>query len=144
MFPFCSPDPPSPPRDLRYRVVGAMDLEREYQVFWSASSVTGGLPVNYTVKLCVNDSYAPVNRFCKWSSNPDCRPTNVLSTDKDFFCVLQRSGDFVSPCEKSCNYTLSVVAENAVGSVASWQYLPFISVYSGNASCARGRGGGGI
>lgn len=127
-------DPPSPPRNLRYSVVGAMDLEREYRVFWSASSLTGGLPVNYTVKLCVNDSFAVNNNACNWSSNPDCRPTNVLSTDKDFVCVLHYSGDFVSPCEKTCNYTITVVAENAVGTVSSWRYLPYIPLYSGNAS----------
>ena len=110
-----------------------MDLEREYRVFWSAS-VTGGLPVNYSVKLCLNDSFTINNGVCRWSSNPDCRPMNVLSIDKDFFCILQYSVDFVSPCEKSCNYTLSVVAENAVGSVTSWRYLPVIPVYSGNVS----------
>lgn len=127
-------DPPSPPRNLRYSVVGAMHLEREYRIFWSASSLTGGLPVNYTVKLCVNDSFAVNNNACNWSSNPDCRPTNVLSTDKDFVCVLHKSRDFVPPCEKSCNYTISVVAENAVGTVSIWRYLPFIPLYSGNAS----------
>ena len=135
MFPFFSSDPPSRPRNLRYSVVGAMDLEREYRVFWSASSVAGGLPVNYSVKLCVNDSFTINNSVCNWSSNPDCQPTNVPSVDKDFFCVLRYSGDFVSPCEKSCNYTVSVVAENAVGSATSWRYLPFIPLYSGNASC---------
>ena len=116
--------------------MGAMDVDREYRVFWSASSVTGGLPVNYSVKMCLNDSYAINNGLCKWSSNPDCRPTNILSKDKDFFCVLQYSADFVSPCEKTCNYTLSVVAENAVGSATSWRYLPFIPLFSGNISCA--------
>ena len=131
MCAFFSPDPPSSPRNLRYSVVGAMYIYREYRVFWTASSVTGGLPVNYSVKLCVNDSYAVNNGACNWSSNPDCRPTNVLSNNRDFSCVLRKSGDFVSPCEKNCNYTLSVVAENAVGSVASWQYLPHIPLYSG-------------
>ena len=135
MFALSSSDPPSPPRNFRYSVVGAMDLEREYRVFWSASSVTGGLPVNYSVKLCVNDSFTTNNGVCNWSSNPDCRPTKVLSADKDFFCVL-RSSDFVSPWEKTCDYTISVVAENAVGSATSWRYLPFIPLYSGNASCA--------
>jgi len=133
MFPFFSSDSPSPPRNLRYSVVGA--IKREYRVFWSASSVTGGLPVNYSVKLCLNDSFATNNGVCNWSSNPDCRPTNVLSIDKDFFCVLRYSGDFVSPCETSCNYTVSVVAENAVGSATSWRYMPLIPLYSGNASC---------
>ena len=135
MCAFFSPDPPSSPRNLRYSVVGAMDVDREYRVFWSASSVTGGLPVNYSVKLCLNDSYVPNNGVCNWSSNPDCRPRNILTKDKDFFCVLQYSGDFVSSCEKTCNYTLSVVAENAVGSATSWRYLPFIPVFSGNVSC---------
>jgi len=135
MFALFSSDPPSPPRNLRYSVVGAMDLEREYRVFWSASIVTGGLPVNYSVKLCVNDSFALNNGVCNWSHNPDCRPTNVLSIDKDFFCVLKSSTDFVSSCENTCNYTVSVVAENAVGSATSWRYVPFIPLFSGNASC---------
>ena len=112
-----------------------MDVDREYRVFWSASIVTGGLPVNYSVKLCLNDSYVTNNGVCKWSSNPDCQPTNILSKDKDFFCVLLYSGDFISPCEKTCNYTLSIVAENAVGSATSWRYLPFIPMFSGNVSC---------
>ncbi len=110
-----------------------MDLYREYRVYWSASRFTGGLPVNYSVKLCVNDSYAPNNGDCNWSSNPDCRPVRVLSTNKDFFCVLQKAQDFISPCEKTCNYTISVVATNDVGSATSWRYLPFIDTYSGNA-----------
>lgn len=132
MFPFFSPDLPSPPRNLSYSVVGVMDLEREYRVYWSASSFTGGLPVNYSIKLCVNDSYAESNGACKWSSNPDCRPTNILSTDRDFFCVLENA-DLVCPCNKYCNYTISAVAENAVGSAISWQYEAFIPSYSGNA-----------
>ena len=108
-----------------------MDLYREYRIFWSASNYTGGLPVNYSVKLCVNDSTAEDNGACKWSSNPECRPENVLSTTKDFFCVLQNTKDFVSPCEKTCNYTIVVVAANEVGSATSWRYLPFINIYSG-------------
>ena len=70
MFPFFFSDQPSPPPNLRYSVVGA--IKREYRVFWSASSVTGGLPVNYSVKLCLNDSFATNNGVCNWSSNPDC------------------------------------------------------------------------
>ena len=101
-------------------------------MFWSASKYTGGLPVNYSVKLCVNDSYEEHNGSCQWSSNPDCRPIHVLSTKKDFFCVLQAK-DFVSPCKKTCNYIISVVAVNDVGCATSWRYLPFIPSYSGNA-----------
>ena len=132
VFSFYSSGLPSLPRNLRWSVVGAMDLDREYRVFWSASSHTGGLPVNYSVRLCMNDSYAQNNFACKWSSNPDCRPRNVLSTKKDFFCLLMTK-DFITPCEKTCNYTLSVVATNDVGSATSWTYLPFIDNYAGNA-----------
>ena len=102
-------------------------------MFWKASKYTGSLPVNYSVKLCVNESYAKHNGDCRWSSNPDCRPVHVLSTNKDFFCVLQEAKDFVSPCEKTCDYTISVIATNDVGSATSWTYLPFIPSYSGNA-----------
>ena len=130
----CSPDIPSPPRNLRYSVVGTIG-EREIRVFWSASCFTGGLPVNYSMKLCVNDSSVNEN-ICKWNfSDPDCRSANVLRTDKDFLCVLKKQGDFISPCGKACNYALYVVAENAVGSATSWRYLPFIPVYSGNVPC---------
>ena len=115
-------------------MVGTFDPDREYRLFWSASSFTGGLPVSYSINLCLNDS--SVNeRDCKWSfSDPDCRPANVLRTDKNFRCVLQKPGDFVSSCGKVCNYTISVVAENAVGSATSWRYLPFVPSYSGNFS----------
>ncbi|KAL9978277.1 hypothetical protein ACROYT_G015776 [Oculina patagonica] len=123
-------EPPSPPRNLRWSVVGVMDLYREYRVYWSASRFTGGLPVNYSVKLCLNDSYASNNGACKWSSNPDCGRVYVLSTNKDFFCVLLNKQDFDSLCQKSCNYTISVVATNDVGSATSWRYLPFIDSYS--------------
>ena len=109
--------------------------EREIRVFWSASCFTGGLPVNYSMKLCVNDSSVNEN-ICQWNfSDPDCRSANVLRTDKDFLCVLKKQGDFISPCGKACNYVLYVVAENAVGSATSWRYLPFIPVYSGNVPC---------
>ncbi|KAL9978321.1 hypothetical protein ACROYT_G015821 [Oculina patagonica] len=125
------PKPPSPPRNLRWSVVGAMDPDREYRVYWSASTFTGGLPVNYSVKLCMNDSVESNNSACKWSSNPDCRPVHVLSTNKDFFCVLLNKQDFDPPlCGKICNYTISVVATNDVGSATSWRYLPSISTFS--------------
>jgi len=116
-------------------VVGTFDPDREYRVFWSASSFTGGLPVNYSIKLCLNDS-TENKSSCKWKfTDPDCRPANVLRTDKDFRCVLQKPGDFVSSCRKACNYTISVVAENAVGSATSWQYLPFVDSFSGKNLC---------
>ena len=124
------PDFPSPPRNLRYSVIGNFG-EREYRVFWSASSFTGGLPVNYSVKLCLNDSTENESR-CHWNFNdPDCRLANVLRTDKDFLCVLKKPGDFISPCVKTCNYTISVVAENAVGTATSWRYLPSVAPYLG-------------
>ena len=132
MISFGSPDSPSPPRNLRYSVVGTFGPDREYRVFWSASSFTGGLPVNYSIKLCVNDSSENTS-VCKWNfSDPGCRPTNVLRTDRDFLCVFQKPGNSDSPCGKVCNYTISVVAENAVESATSWRYLPFVPTHSGN------------
>ena len=113
-------------------MVGTFDPYREYRVIWSASSFTGGLPVNYSIKLCLNDS-SENERICKKNfTDPECRLANVLRTDKDFRCVLQKPADFVSLCGKACNYTISVVAENAVGSATSWRYLPFVSSFSGN------------
>ena len=105
--------------------------EREYRVFWSASSFTGGLAVNYSVKLCLNDT-SENESVCKWNFNdPDCGLANVLRTDKKFLCVLKKAQDFILPCGKTCNYTISVVAENAVGTATSWRYLPFVGPYSG-------------
>lgn len=104
--------------------------DREYHVRWSASSYTGGLPVNYSIKLCLNTSME--NETCKILNldDLDCRHENVLRTD--FLCVLKKPGDFISSCGKACNYTISVVAENAVGSATSWRYLPYVHDYLGN------------
>ena len=116
-------------------MVGSLGSDREYRVFWWASSFTGGLPVNYSIKLCLNDS-RDNNNDCKWNfSDPDCRPANVLRTDKDFLCVLKKAGDFDSSCGKDCNYMMSVVAENYVGRATSWRYLPRVQSYSGNFVC---------
>lgn len=113
-------------------MVGTFDPDREYRVFWSASSFTGGLPVNYSVELCLNDSSENESTCERNFADPECRLANVLRTDKDFRCMLQKPGDFVPPCGKACNYTISVVAENAVGRATSWCYLPFVSSFSGN------------
>lgn len=105
--------------------------DREYHVRWSASSYTGGLPVNYSIKLCLNTSMEN-ETSCKILNldDLDCRPENVLRTD--FLCVLKKPGDFISGYGKTYNYTISVVAENAVGSAKSSRYVPYVRNYLGN------------
>ena len=106
---------PSPPRMLRRSVVGPLGVRKDY-VYWIASQETGGLAVNYSVKLCTNDSVdADHNHYsCKWSSNPQCQPTNILSANKEFSCVLEKTV-FFSDFAEFGNYTICVVASNEVG-----------------------------
>ena len=106
---------PSPPRMLRRSVVGPLGVRKDY-VYWIASQETGGLAVNYSVKLCTNDSVdADHNHYsCKWSSNPQCQPTNILSANKEFSCVLEKTV-FFSDFGEFGNYTICVVASNEVG-----------------------------
>lgn len=129
-FLLCSSDPPSPPRNLRCSVIGVYS-DREYRVRWSASSYTGGLPVNYSIKLCLNTSMES-ETICNILNldDLDCRPENVLTTD--FLCVLKKREDFIPGYGKTYNYTISVVAENAVGSATSWRYVPFVPDRLGN------------
>lgn len=105
--------------------------DREYRVRWSASSYTGGLPVNYSIKLCLNTSMES-ETICNILNldDLDCRPENVLTTD--FLCVLKKREDFIPGYGKTYNYTISVVAENAVGSATSWRYVPFVPDRLGN------------
>lgn len=121
--------PPSPPRHIRRRVVGAFGFKRQYQIFWSASNNTGGSPVNYTVKLCLNDSLQnqSENNICKNSSSSACRPTNILSTNKEFYCILRKDYDFSTNCAEFCNYTICVVASNDVGSSESCVPAPYVN-----------------
>ena len=101
-----------------------LGANREYGIFWSASNDTGGTAVNYTVKLCVNDSIAIYNNVCRCSSNSDCRPTGVLNTNEDFFCVLKK-GVF-GPCGEFCNYTICIIASNDFGSTSTCISAPYV------------------
>ena len=109
---------PSPPRMLRRSVVGPLGDRKEY-VYWTASQETGGLAVNYSVKLCINES------SCKWSSNSQCQPTNILSANKEFSCVLEKKVLFSGIGEFE-NYTICVVASNEVGTAKSCIFAPYV------------------
>ena len=122
---FATTGPPSPPRNLRRSVVGVLGRNREYRIFWSASNDTGGTAVNYTVKLCVNDSIATHNNVCRCSSNSDCRPAGILNTNEDFFCILKKS-DFGPNCGEFCNYTICVIASNDFGSTSTCISAPYV------------------
>lgn len=120
--------PPSPPLNLRRSVVGLLGLEREYRMYWSASNDTGGLAVNYTVQLCVNDSLANhSNNQCKFSSGSGCQVSNISDTNINFSCTLNIMVDFqFNTCDEFCNYTVCVVATNDVGSTASCIPAPYV------------------
>ncbi|CAH3104176.1 unnamed protein product [Porites lobata] len=109
---------PSPPRMLRRSVVGPLGV-RKWYVYWIASQETGGLAVNYSVKLCTNDS------SCKWSNNSQCKPTNILSANKEFSCVLEKKV-FFSGIGEFGDYTICVVASNEVGTAESCIFAPYI------------------
>ena len=119
---------PSPPRMLRRSVVGPLGLRKDY-VYWTASQETGGLSVNYSVKLCTytNDSVdADHNNYsCKWSSNPQCQPTNILSANKEFSCVLEHQVFFLDFGEFG-DYAICVVASNEVGTAESCIFAPYV------------------
>ena len=116
---------PSPPRMLRRSVVGPLGLRKRY-VYWTASQETGGLAVNYSVKLCTKDSVDTDhnNYSCKWSSNPQCQPTNILSANKQFSCILEKT--VFSDIGEFGNYTICVVASNEVGTAKSCIFAPCV------------------
>ena len=105
-----------------------VSYKRQYFIYWSTSNSTGGSPVNYTVKLCLNDSLANQfeNNVCKQSSSSACRRTNILSTNKEFSCILSES-DFSKNYGDFYNYTICVVAANDVGKSESCVPAPYVS-----------------
>ena len=111
---------PRAPRNLRRSVVGPLG-GRKHHVYWTASQETGGLAVNYSVKLCINDSD---HNSCKWSSNSQCQPRNILSANKEFSCVLKKK-DF-SDIGEFGDYTVCVVASNEVGTAKSCIFAPYV------------------
>ncbi|CAH3031117.1 unnamed protein product [Pocillopora meandrina] len=116
-------DPPSCPRNLNLKIYGVYPFT-DVWILWSSSSYTGGLPVNYSIKLC-NDK--PDNSCqktaCRLINIKECQPVNILSTTMNFKCILKTFLD-------ACVYNISVMATNAVGSAQSLIYLPFISISS--------------
>lgn len=128
LFCFCSADPPSPPRNLKSSVVGVYPLT-QIRLSWSSSSYTGGLPVNYSIKVCKNDSITP--GACKWIKRAECKPVNVLSTKRDFLCILDKSDFKLSLGDMAYAYNISVIAANAVGSARTVIYLPYVGFLEG-------------
>ena len=122
---------PSPPRNLRRIVIGPPS-KRKHHVYWTASQETGGLAVNYSLKLCINDSVDADNGSCKWSSNSQCQPRNILGAIKEFSCVLEKH-DFFSYTGEFCNYTICVVASNEVGTAKSCIFAPLVKSSLGKA-----------
>ena len=123
---------PSPPRNLRRSVVGPLVDKRKHYVYWTASQEISGLAVNYSVELCINDSLDTDNNSCKWSSNSLCQPRNILSTIKEFSCILEKK-DFFSYTGEFCNYTICVVASNEVGTAKSCIFAPMVESGLGKA-----------
>ena len=117
--------PPSPPRYLSRSIVGV--AENKYHFSWLASRNTGGLPVNYSVELCVTH----VNiKMCKWSMKPECRPRNIRNNQQKFSCLLD--GDFFpSYSRQAYDYTLHVWAENELGNASSALFSPVVPYRSG-------------
>ncbi|XP_068706707.1 uncharacterized protein [Montipora foliosa] len=117
--------PPSPPRNLRRKTVGIAGANRDYWVFWTASKDNGGLPVNYTLKACLNETH-----HCKNISNPKCQATNVISTSKTFSCIMQPRDDFL-PCGEFCDFILCVVAFNDAGENEICIFAEVVDAYGG-------------
>ena len=109
-------------------IVGAVGTKRQYQIFWTASNNNGGSPVNYTVKLCLNDSLInqSKNNVCKNSSSSSCQYTNILSTKKEFRCILRKSHDFSTFCGEFCDYIICVLASNDIGRTESCIPAPHV------------------
>ena len=122
---------PSPPRNLRRSVVGPLG-ERKHHVYWTASQETCGLAVNYSVKLCRRNSLAGDSNSCKLSSNSLCRPRNILSTIKEFSCVLEKK-DFFSYTGEFDKYSICVVASNEGWTARSCRSAPFLDSGLGKA-----------
>lgn len=122
-------DPPSPPRNLKWSAIGAM--KREYRLYWEASSYTGGLPIDYSIKLCLNDSVMkpalPSALTCKWIDK--CHYLNAPKNERHLSCILKATDDFIPVCGTGCSYSIYVVATNAVRSTTSAIFLPIVHLF---------------
>lgn len=124
-------DPPSPPRNLEWNAIGALD--REVHVYWAASSYTGGLPIDYSIKLCLNDSVInptpPLAPMCKWIDkchHVQPEHVNVFDDKRHFSCILKGDEYDFPGCGTPCSYSIYVVASNAVGSASTEIFLPIL------------------
>ena len=109
-------------------------MEREVHLYWEASSYTGGLPIDYSIKLCLNDSVMkpalPSALTCKWIDK--CHYLNAPKNERHLSCILKGTDDFIPGCGTECSYSIYVVATNAVGSTTSAIFLPIVHLFEGN------------
>lgn len=117
-------DPPSLPRNLNYKIYGVYPYT-EVWIRWSSSHYTGGLVVNYSIKLCHGNSDCS-KPPCKLIDMKQCPLANIRSTTTNFRCILKNFVYTLGDCQ-SGDYNVSVVATNAVGSAQSSVYLPYIT-----------------
>ncbi|XP_067055171.1 uncharacterized protein [Acropora muricata] len=119
--------PPSAPRNVSRSIIGITGLGRDYRVLWKASKDNGGLPVNYTVKLCQSD-YSD----CRNSVSPDCHVANVISPSKGFLCVLSTK-DFshINPSQQYSEHRVCVEASNVAGKNKTCILADVVDAYGG-------------
>ena len=102
--------------------------DRKFIVLWTASKDSGGLPVNYTVKLCKKNS-----SVCTNSGSPDCHVTNVVSPSKGFRCVLSNSDFSILPAVEYSEHNLCVEASNAAGKSETCIHAGPVDAYAGKS-----------
>ena len=101
---------------------------RKFIVLWTASKDNGRLPVNYTVKLCKKNS-----SVCRNSGSPDCHVTNVVSSSKEFRCVLSNSDFSILPAVEFSEHNLCVEASNAAGKSETCIHAGPVDAYAGKS-----------
>ena len=101
---------------------------RKFIVLWTASKDNGGLPVNYTVKLC-KKNYT----VCRNSGSPDCHVANVVSPSKEFRCVLSKSDFSILPAVEFSEHNLCVEASNVAGKRETCIHADPVGAYTGNS-----------
>ena len=109
-------------------IIGITGLGREYSVLWKASKDNGGMPVNYTVKLC-QKNYSD----CTNSVSPDCHVANVVNSSKRFLCVLSIKKDFahITPVEQYSDHSICVEASNVAGKNQTCILADVVDAYGG-------------
>ncbi|XP_015765012.1 PREDICTED: uncharacterized protein LOC107343929 isoform X2 [Acropora digitifera] len=119
--------PPSAPRNVSRSVIGITGLGRHYRVLWKASKDNGGLPVNYTVKLCQSNC-----SDCRSSVSPECHVANVISPSKGFLCVLSvKDFTHIKPVKQYSNHCLCVEASNVAGRNQTCILADVVGAYKG-------------